>query len=148
MTPRPPYSISGTVFEDNGGTGTLGVNDGAEHDPVAAWCHGDSLSGGERPGVPVRHGHTDASGFYSFTDLPAGNYVVKVDTTGTIVEGMQQTVDPDQGAVHTLRQPDWRVTHLSTATSADRQLRLLERRRGHDPGDPGLLPAPRKRADC
>ena len=37
---------------------------------------------------------TDANGAYSFSKLPAGDYRVKVDTTGTL-KGLDQTEDPD-----------------------------------------------------
>ncbi|HOV47861.1 MAG TPA: SdrD B-like domain-containing protein [Anaerolineae bacterium] len=42
---------------------------------------------------------TDENGRYTFAGLPAGTYVVKVDT-GTLPAGLTNTVDPDGGMAH------------------------------------------------
>ncbi|MFC1681759.1 C25 family cysteine peptidase [Pseudomonadota bacterium] len=39
---------------------------------------------------------TDVSGDYDFTGLPPGEYRVEVDISGTVVDGQQQTADPDE----------------------------------------------------
>ena len=91
------YSISGIVFEDAGTS--LGTYD----DPTAggddAWAPDATVRLYRKiGGVEYLIGTTTSgpNGGYSFNHLPAGgDYLVKVDITGTIVEGMQESADPD-----------------------------------------------------
>ncbi len=94
-----PFSISGSVFEDAGTS--LGAFNPPPGDDVPAPGAVATLYR-VVSGVQYLFGSatTDASGAYSFADLPAdGTYVVKVDVTGTLAEGMQQTVDPSESGV-------------------------------------------------
>ncbi len=116
-----PVSLSGTVFEDAGTS--LGV-------------YNDPTTGGDDAYVPgatvylyrVVNGQeyligttaTAADGSYSFADLPAGGtYVVKVDTTGTLAEGMQQTFDPSESGTCLTCDSQYTVTLNSSVTGID-----------------------------
>lgn len=104
------YSISGTVFEDNGGAGALGVNDGPSIDPVVAGATVTLYRVVNGQQYLVGAVMTGPDGSYSFAGLPAGSYVVKVNTAGTIVAGMQQTADPDQPGVQCTTSCDSQTT--------------------------------------
>jgi uncharacterized repeat protein (TIGR01451 family) len=98
------YSVSGTVFEDNGansgaGLGTFNPTDPNKDivAPNATVMLYRVINGVEYLFATTK---TNSSGFYEFTNLPPTGpdeqYRVKVNTAGTILAGMQQTTDPDQ----------------------------------------------------
>ena len=101
-----PYSISGTVFEDAGSPRHLQRRRGRRRAQVpGATVTLYRVVGGVQYLIGTTT--TDGTGDYSFTDLPAGTYVVKVDTTGTIATapadgGLSR---PERGGVRALRQP-------------------------------------------
>lgn len=70
LLPPPPASISGRVWDDSNADGLQGVSEtGLAGIWVTLWTPG---------GVQVASGPTDGLGYYSFTDLTSGNYVVTV----------------------------------------------------------------------
>lgn len=119
--PGTPYSISGTVFEDAGTSkGTYDVPPTGNQDdatvPGATVTLYRVVNGQE---YLIDTKITPANGFYQFTDLPPGTYVVKVDTSGTDVDGFEQTVDPDQVGVCTICDSQTTVT-IVNANITDR----------------------------
>ncbi|MGB5177060.1 MAG: SdrD B-like domain-containing protein, partial [Thermoanaerobaculia bacterium] len=87
------YVISGTVFDDESRDGIF--DDPAESGVEAALVmlfndlNGDGVLDPDEPliGSTV----TDADGNYSLADLPPGDYLVAVDTSGTTVDGYLQS---------------------------------------------------------
>ncbi len=97
-----PYSIDGTVFNDDGGTtGTLGegTQDGDEGTigNVMVVLFLDSNNDGiiDINDIPLDTVYSDpATGAYTFESLPDGNYLVSVDNTDTdIPTGYGATTD-------------------------------------------------------
>lgn len=82
----PDYSLSGTIYRDG--------NRSASHDSTENPYAGVTVNLLDSAGNVVATTTTDANGGYSFSKLPAGDYRVKVDTTGTL-KGLDQTEDPD-----------------------------------------------------
>ena len=82
----PDYSLSGTIYRDG--------NRSASHDSTENPYAGVTVNLLDSAGNIVATTTTDANGAYSFSKLPAGDYRVKVDTTGTL-KGLDQTEDPD-----------------------------------------------------
>lgn len=82
----PDYSLSGTIYRDG--------NRSASHDSNENPYAGVTVNLLDSAGNVVATTTTDANGEYSFSKLPAGDYRVKVDTTGTL-KGLDQTEDPD-----------------------------------------------------
>lgn len=82
----PDYSLSGTIYRDG--------NRSASHDSNENPYAGVTVNLLDSAGNVVATTTTDANGEYSFSKLPAGDYRVKVDTTGTL-KGLNQTEDPD-----------------------------------------------------
>lgn len=82
----PDYSLSGTIYRDG--------NRSASHDSTENPYAGVTVNLLDSAGKVVATTTTDANGGYSFSKLPAGDYRVKVDTTGTL-KGLDQTEDPD-----------------------------------------------------
>ena len=82
----PDYSLSGTIYRDG--------NRSASHDSTENPYAGVTVNLLDSAGNVVATTTTDANGAYSFSKLPAGDYRVKVDTTGTL-KGLDQTEDPD-----------------------------------------------------
>ena len=82
----PDYSLSGTIYRDG--------NRSASHDSNENPYAGVTVNLLDSAGNVVATTTTDANGGYSFSKLPAGDYRVKVDTTGTL-KGLDQTEDPD-----------------------------------------------------
>lgn len=82
----PDYSLSGTIYRDG--------NRSASHDSNENPYAGVTVNLLDSAGNVVATTTTDANGAYSFSKLPAGDYRVKVDTTGTL-KGLDQTEDPD-----------------------------------------------------
>ena len=83
------YSIGNRVFRDDG-TGGGVVDDGIQNggEPGIAGVAVDVYlsAGGSPSGAPVASAQTtDASGYYRFDGLPAGNYVVVVNQSGSPV---------------------------------------------------------------
>ena len=82
----PDYSLSATIYRDG--------NRSASHDSTENPYAGVTVNLLDSAGNVVATTTTDANGGYSFSKLPAGDYRVKVDTTGTL-KGLDQTEDPD-----------------------------------------------------
>ena len=82
----PDYSLSGTIYRDG--------NRSASRDSTENPYAGVTVNLLDSAGNVVATTTTDANGGYSFSKLPAGDYRVKVDTTGTL-KGLDQTEDPD-----------------------------------------------------
>ena len=82
----PDYSLSGTIYRD----GNRSESHDANENPYA----GVTVNLLDSAGNVVATTTTDANGAYSFSKLPAGDYRVKVDTTGTL-KGLDQTEHPD-----------------------------------------------------
>jgi uncharacterized repeat protein (TIGR01451 family) len=90
---NPVLSIGGTVFEDADNDATF--DSGVE--PVVAGAtvnlfrdlDGDGLLDQGEPLIGTTP--TNASGTYLFTNLPPGDYLVEVETTGTSVDSYLQT---------------------------------------------------------
>ena len=82
----PDYSLSGTIYRDE--------NRNESHDSTENPYAGVTVNLLDSAGNVVATTTTDANGAYSFSKLPAGDYRVKVDTTGTL-KGLDQTEDPD-----------------------------------------------------
>ena len=90
-TNTSPNSISGTVFNDVNNNAS-GTNPDASSHPDA----GDTFVVGAavylyRNDILFLKTTTDASGNYTFGDLPDGTYDIEVDTDGTSVSGYEQT---------------------------------------------------------
>lgn len=62
---------------------------------------------------------TNATGDYSFTNLPAGEYMVVVDPTGSVIHGYGQTADPDIGSGVGIGGNSNTVCDTPTAASCD-----------------------------
>ena len=82
----PDYSIAGNVYRDS--------NRSESKDASETVFQGVTVNLVDASGNIVATTTTDADGNYSFSKLPAGDYRVKVDTTGTLKD-MDQTEDPD-----------------------------------------------------
>ena len=82
----PDYSIAGNVYRDS--------NRSESKDATETVFPGVTVNLVDASGNVVATTTTDADGNYSFSKLPAGDYRVKVDTTGTLKD-MDQTEDPD-----------------------------------------------------
>ena len=102
---RPPgFTVSGNVWNDNGGTaGTAGdgVKDGDEAgiSGVTVTLYKDVNNDNvyDAGDTVFATGTTDGSGNYSFAGVPNGEYVVKVDTATLGSTAFVQTGDPDSG---------------------------------------------------
>ncbi len=101
----PLGAIGDTVWQDTNGNGNQDIGEPGIAG-VRVWLYewfdsngngyydsGDGLSA-----APLMTDTTDADGLYLFSGLPAGNYVVRVDTS-TIPSGFTQTGDPDWTSV-------------------------------------------------
>jgi hypothetical protein len=100
----PTASISGTVWDDSSGASPNGVLDPSEPrlDSVRVELWSDPNSDGDpSDGTRLATDLTDTSGNYSFTAIPAGNYVVVV-ATDTLPVSYTQTGDPDEAGVCTV----------------------------------------------
>lgn len=100
----PTAQINGTVWDDSSGASPNGVIDPSEPRisgvRVELWSdpNGD---GNPADGVRLATDLTDNAGAYSFTAIPAGNYVVVV-ATDTLPISYTQTGDPDEAGVCTV----------------------------------------------
>jgi len=83
------YNISGTVFFDAGSTGdgTSDIYDSGTDTPYANVTVYLWNSSGQLVGTTT----TDASGYYEFTDLPNGTYVVSTDPKSPQLAGLDVT---------------------------------------------------------
>jgi uncharacterized repeat protein (TIGR01451 family) len=112
-------SISGVIFEDDGDSL------GAYNDPASggddAYVPGATIKlyrilGGVEYLIGVTA--STINGSYAFTNLPSGgDYRVKVDITGTLAEGMQETFDADatdNGEDCGTCNSQWSVTDLTS----------------------------------
>ena len=135
-----PFAVSGAVFEDAGSSlGTFNPPAGGDDALVpGATVTLYRVTGGVQYLIGTTT--TNGSGAYSFADLPAGTYVVNVDTTGTLADGYQQTVVPNPpgtgGACGDLQQP---IHGDARSFRGQPQLRLLERRHRHHTCDARVL---------
>jgi hypothetical protein len=91
-------SIGDTVYWDTNGNGTQDPSEpGIENATV--WLYDDSTgttAGAYDAGdTLVDTQITDADGYYVFTGLDAGDYVVLVDQAGAAINSAAQTADPD-----------------------------------------------------
>ena len=81
--------LGDTVWYDHNGNGVQDVNEsGIENVTISLL---------DDSGMVIDTMVTDASGFYQFTDLIAGDYTVQIDPA-TMTSGLQQTYDLDDGA--------------------------------------------------
>ncbi|MGH1505186.1 MAG: SdrD B-like domain-containing protein, partial [Acidimicrobiales bacterium] len=86
---EPPVlaTIGDTVFADENGSGVQGAGE-----PGIPGVTVELLDG---TGTVIATDVTDASGVYGFTDLTAGTYTVRVDTSTLPSDTTTQTADPD-----------------------------------------------------
>lgn len=92
FVPNPAYLLSGNVFEDVDDDGALTSGD-VDVASATLYLYRDlDMDGVLDSSDPLLGTQTsDSSGFYSFTNLPNGTYIVESDTTGTAVDGYTQT---------------------------------------------------------
>jgi phosphatidate phosphatase APP1 len=92
-------SIGDTVYWDTNENGTQDPSEpGIENVTVTLYedSNGDGVHDGSDADQTGTTATTDITGYYVFTDLDAGDYVVVVDTSaGSPVETVPQTADPD-----------------------------------------------------
>lgn len=82
-------TISGKVFNDDDGDGTKGVSETYTGAGVTVFLDANGNGKLEKTEVSTT---TDASGAYTFTNLAAGTYVVRVPVTGNHVVSTDSTV--------------------------------------------------------
>ena len=82
-----PGSIGDTVFIDANGNNTFDAGEGIPGITVVLTL----------PGNLTQTTTTTGDGHYLFTNLPSGAYVVTVQTSGTVLNGLTNHVDPDGG---------------------------------------------------
>jgi uncharacterized repeat protein (TIGR01451 family) len=88
--------IGDRIWQDNNGNGNQDLGEpGISGVTVTLYIAGND--------IPYLTATTSLTGFYCFNSLPAGNYVVVVDTS-TLV-GLTQTGDPDIGQFNPCRNP-------------------------------------------
>lgn len=113
----PTGSINGTVWDDNSGASGNGVIDGSEPrlDVVRVELWSDPNGDGDpSDGTRLATDLTDTNGGYSFSAIPAGNYVVVV-ATDTLPVSYTQTGDPDEAGACTVC--DSRSAAVSTGSN-------------------------------
>jgi LPXTG-site transpeptidase (sortase) family protein len=88
-------SIGDLIWNDADGDG---VKDGAESGINGVRVYIDSNNSGSYEGGELT-AITNAVGAYTISDLPAGTYRVRVDTTSAALSGFGQTGDPDQPGI-------------------------------------------------
>ena len=82
-----PGSIGDTIFIDANGNNTFDAGEGIPGITVVLTL----------PGNLTQTTTTTGDGHYLFTNLPSGAYVVTVQTSGTVLNGLTNHVDPDGG---------------------------------------------------
>ena len=101
-----PHTLSGTAFFDIDGDGTLDAptEEGVEGVTVSLFrdLDGDGVLDPDEPLIGTTlvsdgtidvdgDGIVDPVGYYAFTDIPDGDYIVTVDPGGSFVDGLAQT---------------------------------------------------------
>ena len=92
-------SAGDTVYWDTNGDGDQGLNEPGISG-VTVYLYSDTDGDGDYDGdddeqLTPPSEVTDADGNYTFTGLAAGDYVIRVDSTGPDLNGAAQTADPD-----------------------------------------------------
>lgn len=100
-TGQTPHTISGYTFQDLNGNAFWNVPTEPDVPNVLVLLYRDQNNDGiAGPGDPVIGiTRTDINGFYEFTNLPDGNYVVSVNALNTTVDGWFQTTQKTTAAV-------------------------------------------------
>lgn len=84
--------ISGTVYEDVDNNGTNNAGDNVVNGATVRLIDDLNSNGVYDAGEPVvNNTTTNGSGNYTFTSVPAGDYILVPDTSGTSVNGYAQT---------------------------------------------------------
>ena len=136
-SPATVLSISGLVFDDQNGNAVF--DSGTETETGGATLRlyrdvdGDGILDPGEPQIGVTT--SDGVGAYQFTDLPPGDYIVTVDTGGTVLEDYIQTTQQGGGFPENGVQP---VT-LVAADSTGNDFGFWGGQHHHDAGDVGLL---------
>ncbi|HRY34133.1 MAG TPA: SdrD B-like domain-containing protein [Bacteroidales bacterium] len=121
--------IGDRVFWDWNGNGTQDVTDaGIPNITVQLWR--DNNNDGY-PDVFVKTTITNATGYYSFSNLPAGNWIVIVNKTGEILSA-NATKDPDETGACTICDSRSTVTTDGTADQLNEDF-------GYQPGSCGSV---------
>jgi hypothetical protein len=101
-----PIRIGDLIWMDSDGNGTFNPESESGIANVTVeiytWTDSDSdglFDDGEQSATPLDTTSTDSSGLYTFTNLLAGSYVVKVDTSTLPWTDFTQTGDPDARSV-------------------------------------------------
>ncbi len=89
-------SIGDTIYLDNDGDGMQDADDQGIPGVTVTLTPPATIDLGNGPGQPITT-QTDSNGQYLFPGLPAGNYIVTVDTTTGPLPDMNNTGDPDTG---------------------------------------------------
>ncbi len=90
-----PFSISGVTYHDANDSQVFEMGESEIPDVTASLYRdldGDAVLD---PGEPrIGRVRTNATGDYLFLDLPSGDYIVVVESQGSLAEGMFQTTQP------------------------------------------------------
>jgi uncharacterized repeat protein (TIGR01451 family) len=97
-----PNSISGTIWEDTNADGTLSGESGC--------FQGVTVVLRDSSGDIVATTTTDASGNYSFTNLPDGTYTVDVTDDGNVLNGYWHSDGPNNGSDNNSQDDPYTVT--------------------------------------
>ncbi len=90
VIPGGTFSIGNRVFLDNGAGGTAnnGIQESGEAGIPNVTVRLYANSGGAPSGAPLQTTTTDASGYYRFDSVAAGQYIVVVDTSSASLSGL------------------------------------------------------------
>jgi hypothetical protein len=96
---QAPGTIGDYLWLDSDQDGVQDVGEaGIPNVTVRLYANGPDGQPNTADDVLVATTTTNAAGLYSFTNVPNGDYNVRVDTTTLPVPGMVQTYDPDGGS--------------------------------------------------
>ena len=123
-----PNTIAGTLWEDPNADGTLDAGE------AGSLRRRDGGAARTANGNIVATTTTDASGNYSFTNLPDGTYTVDVTDDANVLNGYWHSTRPNPGADNNSQVDPYTVTVTGGQTNDHRRLRLL-----HRAGRPGQL---------